>query len=167
MVAVAELVPVVPAVPFSVQTMISIFYQVKGNSWFSAFLSSEQAKRLGLKRILILSNLSPNRVVETPSTREYHSTLPATCRKALGKDSVSYLSTNAWLRCWISFALLRGSILCSRGSRSHKKCPTQQKYHLTTYACRFYGNVSKKWRWKMILRTVRERRKTEEEHQVS
>ena len=25
----------------------------------------------------------------------------------------------------------------------------------------------KKWRWKTILRTVRERRKTEEEHQVS
>ena len=42
------------------------------------------------------------------------------------KDGVSYLSTIAGLRCRFSFALLRGSILCIRGSRSRKRCPT---YH--------------------------------------
>ena len=40
------------------------------------------------------------------------------------KDGVSYSSTIAWLRCRFSFALLRGSILCIRGSRSRKRCPT-------------------------------------------
>ena len=40
------------------------------------------------------------------------------------KDGVSYSSTIAWLRCRFSFALLRWSILCIRGSRSRKKCPT-------------------------------------------
>ena len=40
------------------------------------------------------------------------------------KDGVSYSSTIAWLRCRFSFALLRGSILCIRGSRARKRCPT-------------------------------------------
>ena len=40
------------------------------------------------------------------------------------KDGVRYSSTIAWLHCRFSFALLRGSILCIRGSRSRKRCPT-------------------------------------------
>ena len=40
------------------------------------------------------------------------------------KDGVSYSSTIAWLHSRFSFALLRGSILCIRGSRSRKRCPT-------------------------------------------
>ena len=36
---------------------------------------------------------------------------------------LSYSSVMSWLRCRISFSLLRSAIMCLRGARSHQGCP--------------------------------------------
>ena len=39
------------------------------------------------------------------------------------KRGVPYSSVMAWLRCRLSFSLLRSAIACLRGARSHSGCP--------------------------------------------
>ena len=39
------------------------------------------------------------------------------------KRGVPYSSVMSWLRCRISFSLLRSVIMCLRGARSHQGCP--------------------------------------------
>ena len=43
--------------------------------------------------------------------------------KIADKDGADYSSTVAWLRCRISFALLRSTVMCVRGSRSSRHAP--------------------------------------------
>ena len=38
------------------------------------------------------------------------------------KHHQPYATTMGWLRCILSFSLLRSSILCIRGTRSHQNC---------------------------------------------
>ena len=39
------------------------------------------------------------------------------------KKSIDYSSVMSWLRCRLSFSLLRSAIDCLRGARSHRGCP--------------------------------------------
>ena len=37
------------------------------------------------------------------------------------KNQESYASTIAWIRTWVSFAILRSAMVCLRGSRSRRR----------------------------------------------
>ena len=39
------------------------------------------------------------------------------------KKKMEYSSVMSWLRCRLSFSLLRSAIACLRGARSHRGCP--------------------------------------------
>ena len=39
------------------------------------------------------------------------------------KKKLEYGNVMAWLRCRLSFSLLRSEIACLRGARSHRGCP--------------------------------------------
>ena len=39
------------------------------------------------------------------------------------KKNIDYSSVMSWLRCHLSFSLLRSAIDCLRGARSHRGCP--------------------------------------------
>ena len=56
--------------------------------------------------------------------------------KLTEKDGSKYSVTMAWLRCRLSFALLRGAILCVRGSRSHRQHPVHSKRELAVVESR-------------------------------
>ncbi len=57
------------------------------------------------------------------------------------KRDLPYSSTMAWLRCRITFALLRSSILCLRGSRRHRNCETVSQPELALAEGRFNTNA--------------------------
>ena len=46
--------------------------------------------------------------------------------KLASKHSVDYCTLMGWLRCKISFAILRSAVLCIRGSRSSRHQPHQR-----------------------------------------
>ena len=39
------------------------------------------------------------------------------------KNKLEYSNVMTWLRCRLSFSLLRSAIACLRGARSHRGCP--------------------------------------------
>ena len=43
------------------------------------------------------------------------------------KRGAPYSSVMAWLRCHLSFSLLRSAIACLRGARSHSGCPASYR----------------------------------------
>ena len=44
------------------------------------------------------------------------------------KRGVPYSSVMAWLRCRLSFSLLRSAIACLRGARSHSGCLASHRF---------------------------------------
>ena len=56
--------------------------------------------------------------------------------KLTEKDGSKYSVTMAWLRCRLSFALLRSASLCVRGSRSHRQHPVHSERELAVVESR-------------------------------
>ena len=54
-------------------------------------------------------------------------------------SSTSYSCLMSWIRCRLSFALIRAAILCSRGSRSSRHRPVHHEHELAVAESRLQG----------------------------